>query len=188
MKKGYIVLGVIGAIILLGVIYGVSTYNSLVSLKETVDADVSEIDNQLERRADLIPNLVNTVKGYMKHEEDVIASVTEARANLVGASNIKDKAEANEKLDQALNALLVIVENYPELKANENFLQLQAELTNTEEKIAHSRLSYNEAVNNYNTKIDVIPTNIIAGMFNFKKAELFEVENEEARKNVKISF
>ncbi len=182
MKKGYIVLGVIGAIILLGVIYGVSTYNSLVSLKETVDADVSEIDNQLERRADLIPNLVNTVKGYMKHEEDVIASVTEARANLVGASNIKDKAEANEKLDQALNALLVIVENYPELKANENFINLQDELAGTENRISNARRNYNEDVKKYNQSIKHFPKNIIANMFNYDEAEYFEAD--ESKKDV----
>ena len=160
---------IIGGIVVVLIIAIVLCYNSLVASRNKVKEEWSGIDVQLNRRFDLIPNLVETVKGYAKHEEETLTKL-------------------NSSLASNLRAVYAVAENYPELKANENFLQLQAELTNTEEKIAHSRLSYNEAVNNYNTKIDVIPTNIIAGMFNFKKAELFEVENEEARKNVKISF
>ncbi len=182
MKKSYIVLCVVLAIVVLGVIYSVSAYNSLVDLKETVDAGESEIDNQLERRADLIPNLVNTVKGYVEHEEGIIKNITDARASLVGAKDMKDKAEANENLNKAIDALLVIVENYPDLKANQNFISLQDELAGTENRIANARRNYNDAVKEYNQSIKKFPKNIIANMFNFDKEEYFEVE--ESKKEV----
>ncbi len=182
MKKSYIIIIVIVGIVLLLGFYSISSYNGLVSLKESVDEASSEIDNQLERRADLIPNLVNTVKGYVTHEEEVINNITKARANLIGAESITDKAEANQELDQALNALLVIVENYPDLKANQNFISLQDELAGTENRIANARRNYNENVKNYNQNIKRFPKNIIASMFNYEEASYFEVD--ESKKDV----
>lgn len=175
-KKGLIILGVIGIIVLLGIVWGVSTYNGLVKLKEEVNGKFSDIDVQLERRADLIPNLVNTVKGYVTHEDEAIKKVTEARENLVKADDVEDKAEANNELSSALNNLLVIVENYPDLKANQNFINLQDELAGTENRIAVARRDYNEKVKDYNSKIKTIPTNLIASIGNFEKMEYFEVE------------
>ena len=187
MKKGLVVLLVIVAVIAVIALSLVGTYNSLVDLSEEVDAKASNIDVQLERRADLIPNLVNSVKGYMKHESEVIGKVTSARENLLGAKSIEDKAKANEELTSALNALFVIVENYPELKSNENFIQLQDELAGTENRIANTRREYNDAVTNYNKTIKKFPNNIIAGMFKFEEKAYFEVS--ESKKEVpKVDF
>lgn len=175
MKKGtMILLGVILVVIILvaGVI---GKYNSIVSKEESVDTAYSNIDTQLERRADLIPNLVNTVKGYMEHEESVINDITTARENLLKASNVDELSEASANLDNAINALMVVVENYPDLKANENFVALQDELSGTENRIATARRDYNDAVKDYNTEIKKFPANIIAGMFNFEKRDYFEV-------------
>lgn len=179
MKKSLIVVIVIVAILaIIGIRIG-SSYNELVTLKEDVDNQYSNVDVQLERRADLIPNLVNTVKGYVKHEEDTIEMVTTARENLLKANTVDEKSKANEELTNAINALMVIVENYPDLKANENFLNLQDELAGTENRITTARRDYNEAVRAYNTKIQKFPTNMIAGMFNFEKATYFEVEESK---------
>ena len=175
-NKGLIIGGVIVGLILLLVIWGVSSYNGLVKLNEDVTGKLSDIDVQLERRADLIPNLVNTVKGYVQHEEATIEKVTTARENLLKADSVEDKAAANSELSTALNNLLVIVENYPDLKANTNFINLQDELAGTENRIAVARRDYNEAAKKYNSKIKTIPTNIIAGIGNFEKVEYFEAE------------
>ncbi len=182
MKKSYYVIGGIILALVLLVIYSVSSYNGLVGLKEGIDSKLADIDVQLERRADLIPNLVNTVKGYVKHEDEAIEKVTSARENLLKANSLEDKAEANENLDTALDALLVIVENYPDLKANENFINLQDELAGTENRIANARRTYNESVKDYNSTIKRFPKNIIANMFNFDDADYFEAD--ESKKEV----
>ena len=182
MKKGTIVLVVILAIIIFGGLYMVSTNNRFVGLRETVDKEAANIDVALERRADLIPNLVNTVKGYVKHEESVIDSITEARENLVSAKSLDEKAAANSKLDSAINALMVIVENYPDLKASENFIQLQDELAGTENRIAIARKNYNDAATEYNKAIQMFPASIIANMKRLEKVAYFEAD--ESKKEV----
>lgn len=174
MKKSYIlIIAIVVIILLIGGFIG--SYNSLVTLKENVDSEYSNISVQLERRADLIPNLVNTVKGYVKHEDAAIEKVTTARENLLKAKDIDDKADANEELSSAIDALFVIVENYPDLKASTNFVNLHDELAGTENRISTARRDYNEAAKEYNTKIKKIPTNIIASIFNFDDVEYFEV-------------
>ena len=182
MKKGTMVLlGVVVVVIIL-VASVVGKYNSIVSKEESVDTAYSNIDTQLERRADLIPNLVNTVKGYVEHENSIITEITTARENLLKANNVNELSEANAKLDKAIDALMVIVENYPDLKANENFISLQDELAGTENRIATARRDYNEAVKDYNTIIKKFPSNIIANMFGFNKRSYFEVT--ESKKDV----
>ena len=172
MKKstGSIVIIAIIAIIIIGF---VGSYNGMVSKAEEVDNKFATIDAQLQRRADLIPNLVNTVKGYAAQEKEIIDSVTEARAKLTGASTVEEKANADEELTSALNRLLVVVENYPELKSSQNFIQLSDELAGTENRIATARRDYNEAVK-YNLKIKRFPTNLMAGMFRFESKAYFQ--------------
>ena len=177
MKKGtIIILSVVAVIILLVAMLG-GSYNSLVSKEEKVDKELANIDVQLERRADLIPNLVNTVKGYAKHETDIIDKVTTARENLLKANSAEELSKADQELTNAIDALMVIVENYPDLKANQNFIQLSDELAGTENRIATSRRDYNEVVTDYNTTIKKFPTNILAGMFGFEKKDYFEVSD-----------
>ena len=177
MKKSTgILLGVLGVIVVLviGIVgWGISSYNGLVTSEQAVETQASNIETQLQRRSDLIPNLVNTVKGYAQHEEEIYTALADARAKLSGA-NTEEMEEANGELTSALNRLMVIVENYPDLKANENFIGLQDELAGTENRIAVARQDYNKAVQEYNVKIRRFPTNIIAGMFGFEKAALFE--------------
>jgi LemA protein len=160
------------------------TYNSLVSMDEGVKGAWAQVENQLQRRYDLIPNLVETVKGFAAQEKEVFIKVTEARSRVAGAGTISDKIEANNQLSSALSRLLVVVERYPDLKSNENFIRLQDELAGTENRIAVERRRFNETVRAYNTKIRSFPTNIIAGMFGFEKAAFFEVpkERQEAPK------
>ena len=174
MKKSSIAIIVVIVILLLIVIGGVSSYNGLVGLSEEVDNKFATIDTMLQRRADLIPNLVNTVKGYTNQEQSVIDSVTEARAKLNNANSVADKANADQELTSALNNLLVVVENYPDLKSSENFINLQDELAGTENRIATARKDYNDAVKEYNAKIKRFPTNIISGMFGFEEQEYFQ--------------
>jgi len=184
-------MGLIILLVLIGIIVlFISLYNSLVTLKHRVDNAWGQIDVQLQRRFDLIPNLVETVKGYMNHESDVLTKVAELRTAWANAGSVSEKAELNNQLSDTLKTIMAVSENYPDLKANQNFLSLQDELTNTENKISYSRQFYNDIVTRYNTKLEVIPTNIVAGMYpsKFKPAELFKVEEEEARKNVKVSF
>lgn len=176
MKKSSIVIIVVIAIIVILAIVLIANYNSIISVSEEVDNKFSTIDTQLQRRADLIPNLVNTVKGYTQQEQSVIQSVTDARAKLAGASGVAEKAEANQELTSALNNLLVVVENYPDLKSSQNFIQLQDELAGTENRIATARKDYNDAVKEYNLKIKRFPTVIIAGMFGYGEKEYFEAE------------
>lgn len=176
----------IGAIALI-VVYFWSLYNGLVSLKTQIEEAWSQIDIQLKRRADLIPNLVNTVKGYAKHEKTVFTEVTRARSALMGAKGLEKKAEANDMLTAALGRLFAIAENYPQLKANENFVQLQKELSDTEDKVAYSRQYYNSVVNDYNIKIRTFPNTLVNEMMGFTEKEFFAA-NEEERKSVKVTF
>ena len=187
MKKGLITGGVIVGVVVLLVVMFSSTYNSLVSKEEEVEGKLADISVQLERRADLIPNLVSTVKGYMSHEQSVIDSVTEARQNLMSADDVEDQAEANQELTNALNNLFVVVENYPDLKANTNFIQLQDELAGTENRIAVARKDYNEAVKDYNKTIKSFPENILASMFDFEEKEYFEAK-EISNEVPEVSF
>ncbi len=176
MKKSNIVIIIVVAIIVILGLMLILSYNSIVSKAEEVDNKFATIDTQLQRRADLIPNLVNTVKGYANQEQEVINSVTEARAKLTGANSVSEKAEANEQLTSALNNLMVIVENYPDLKSSQNFIQLSDELAGTENRIATARRDYNEAVKFYNLKIKKFPTNLIAGIFGYEIKDYFEIE------------
>lgn len=175
MKKSvWIILAVIAAIVILIAVGVMSTYNGMVGMQESVDSAMSTIDVQLKRRTDLVPNLVNTVKGFAAHETEVIDSVTQARAQLAGAQTVEEKAQADTALNSALSRLLVVVENYPDLKSNENFQQLSDELAGTENRIAVARQDYNSAVKAYNAKIRSFPANIFAGMFGFEQAQYFE--------------
>lgn len=162
-------------------------YNGLVTAKVRISEALSQIDVQLKRRADLIPNLVETVKGYAKHEKSVFENVTKARASLMSASSTPEKAQANNQLTQTLKSLFAVAENYPQLKASENFLSLQEQLSDTENKVAYSRQFYNSNVMDYNTRLKVFPSAIIANMFHFQAAEFFEAD-EEDKKPVKVSF
>lgn len=162
-------------------------YNSLITSKMRIAEALSHIDVQLKRRTDLIPNLVETVKGYAKHEKEVFENVTKARSSLMNASSTQEKAEANNALTGTLKSLFAVAESYPQLKANENFAKLQDELSDTEDKIAYSRQFYNSNVLDYNTKIRIFPNVIIANMFHFTPAEFFAAD-EEDRKPVKVSF
>lgn len=175
-------------IILVGVLFYLwLAYNSLITAKMRIAEALSQIDVQLKRRTDLIPNLVETVKGYAKHEKELLEKITKARASLMSAGSTAEKADANNQLSQTLKSLFAVAENYPNLKANENFLNLQEELTDTENKIAYSRQFYNSNVLDFNTKLQVFPNVLIAGMFGFKPAEYFEASEEE-KKPVKVSF
>ena len=187
MKKGLIIGGVILGVVILIVMMFSSTYNSLVVKEEEVDGKLANISVQLERRINLIPNLVNTVKGYVSHEQDIINSVTIARQNLINADDIEDKAEANQELTTALNNLFVIVENYPDLKANTNFINLQDELAGTENRIAVARNDYNEAVKDYNKTVKSFPKNILAEIFDFEEKEYFEAK-EISNEVPEVSF
>lgn len=174
MKKSTIVIIVV-VVILVAIIAGlVSNYNGVVSLSEEVDNKFATIDTMLQRRADLIPNLVNTVKGYTNQEQAVIDSVTDARAKLAGANSVGEKANADQELSTALSNLLVVVENYPDLKSSQNFINLSDELAGTENRIATARKDYNDAVKEYNTKIKRFPTNIVSGMFGYGEREYFQ--------------
>lgn len=169
----------LGVVVLLALFFWV-TYNSLVTLKVRVDEAWSDITVQLKRRLDLIPNLVNSVKGYAAHESGVFEKVTEARAQALSAQGVKETAEAENQFEGALKSLFAVAEAYPDLKANQNFIQLQQELVDTEDKIQAARRFYNAGVRDFNTKVQIFPNNIFAGMLGFKQREFFEVENQAA--------
>lgn len=169
-------------------LFVISAYNNLVSLRNQVKNSWSQIDVELQRRFDLIPNLVETVKGYMNHEENVLTKVTELRTQWASVNSVSDKADLENKLSATLKSIMAVAENYPDLKANTNFLSLQEELENTETKLAVSRQSYNNVTTTYNTRLEVFPTNIVANIFKFEKEDLFKIDNEDAKSNVKVSF
>lgn len=175
-------------IIALIIIFLWALYNGLVSKKLHVDEAESQIDVQLKRRADLIPNLVETVKGYAKHEKEVFENVTRARSALLSAKSMADKADANNQLAAALKSILAVAEAYPELKASENFKALQEEVTDTEDKVAYSRQFYNTTVMDYNTSLKVFPNVVIAPILGFKEAEFFGDLTEDEKKAVKVNF
>lgn len=178
---------VIGGIIVVAVGYVALSYNGFITLKNRIDNAWAQIDVQLKRRADLIPNLVESVKGYMKHEKDVLKGVTEARSALQKAKSTQQKARASNMMTDALKTLFAVSEAYPKLQANQNFLMLQEELSGTESKIAYSRQFYNDSVLAFNTKVERFPSNLIAKAFGFTKRQFFEADESE-RKAVKVSF
>lgn len=180
----YILIGIVVIIIL----WVIGAFNALVRLKNQVQEAWSDIDVQLKRRYDLIPNLVSTVKGYATHERELFEKVTEARSRAMQAQGPEEKGKAENMLEGTLKSLFAIAENYPNLKANENFAKLQDELSDTENKIQAARRFYNGNVRDFNTKIQSFPTNTIAGMFNFKQFEFFELEQQEAKEPVKVEF
>ena len=175
-------------VIALLVVWVISIYNGLVKSKLKVDNAWSQIDVQLQRRFDLIPNFVETVKGYMKHESETFEKIAALRTSWANSSSVGEKAKLDGELSGALKTIMAVSENYPELKANSNFSELSEELRNTENKISFSRQFYNDSVTMYNTKLELFPSNIVAGMFNFTARELFTAENDEVRKNVKVDF
>jgi len=185
MNKALIVILVAVALI---VIWLIGVYNSLIRLKNRVKEAWSDIDVQLKRRYDLIPNLMETVKGYMKHEEGVLTKVTQARASAMQAQGIAEKGQAENMLSETLKSLFAVAENYPDLKASQNFLQLQDEISNTENKIQAARRFYNGQVRDFNTKIEVFPNNLIAGMLNFKAWDFFAIGDEKEKANVQVKF
>lgn len=174
-----IALIIIGIIVLILIIYFVATYNGLVSMRNRVRDEWSQIDVELKRRADLIPNLIETVKGYAKHEKSTLDSVVEARNKMNASTNKEEEIKANNMITDALNRLFALSEAYPDLKANENFVSLQADLKDTEDKIALSRRMYNDTVLTLNNKIEMFPSNIIAKMFKFKQEVFFNAEENE---------
>ncbi|MGF7059178.1 LemA family protein [Brassicibacter mesophilus] len=179
MKKGLMTLFIVLAVVLVIVFIFAGSYNSLVQLDEETNAKWAQVENQLKRRADLIPNLVNTVKGFASQEKEVLIGVTEARSRLETAKGPQEYAQANAQLSTALERLNVVVERYPELKSNENFIRLQDELAGTENRIAVARMDYNESAKVYNNKVRKFPSNIFAGMFGFDKKEYFEISEQD---------
>ena len=180
----YIIIGIIVVL----VIAVIAIYNGLVSARQKVENAWSQIDVQLQRRFDLIPNLVESVKGYMEHEKTVLAQVTSLRSSWANANSVAEKATLDNQLSDALKTIMAVAENYPDLKANQNFSELQEELRGTENKISYSRQFYNDSVTRYNIKLELFPSNFIASMFHFTPESLFEAESDEVRKNVKVDF
>lgn len=191
MTTTLIFLAIFAAVLVVCALSLFALYNKLVGLRNIVKNSWSQIDVQLKRRFDLIPNLVETAKGYMKHENETFVKVTEARAaamSAIGKGNVKEVGAAAANLDASLAKMLMTFENYPELKANQNFMALQEELSSTENKIAFARQAYNDAVMSYNNAVEMFPTNIIAGMFSFKQSEFFEIEKKEEKEAPKVTF
>ena len=178
---------ILGVIIVLAIIIAIM-YNSLVTLKQRTQNAWSQIDVQLQRRFDLIPNLVECVKGYMTHESETLENVTKLRTSWSEATTADEKMKLDNELSSSLKSIMAVAESYPDLKANQNFISLQGELADTENKISYSRQFYNDIVTRYNTKIQTVPSNIIAGIFGFKAQELYKIDTEEARKSVKVDF
>ena len=181
---GFIIL----AILVIIIVTIIGMYNGLVQSRIKVDNAWSQIDVQLQRRFDLIPNFVETVKGYMSHEKETFEKIAALRTSWANAESVSDKAKLDGELSTTLKTIMAVSESYPELKANQNFSELSEELRNTENKISFARQFYNDSVTMYNTKLQVFPSNIIAGMFNFTPRDLFKTESDEARKNVKVDF
>jgi len=183
-----IALIIVAGVLVLLVLFVIGIYNALIRLRNQVNNAWSQIDVQLKRRHDLIPNLVETAKGYMKHERGTFEAITKARSQAMGAKTVSEASKAEGALGEALSKFMLIVENYPDLKANQNFLAVQEELTGTENKISFSRQSYNDQVLFFNNKIQMFPSNIIANMFNFAKRDFFEIEVAAEREVPKVSF
>ena len=181
---GWIIL----AIVVIIAIVLIVIYNQLVTLSQRVQNAWSQIDVQLQRRFDLIPNLVETVKGYMTHEQETLTKVTDLRSSWADAKTVEQKAELEGQLTDTLKTIMAVAENYPNLKADQSFNNLQTELSDTENKISYSRQFYNDTVTMYNTKLETFPSNLVAGMFGFKASTLFNVDNDEAKKAVKVEF
>ncbi|MFA6304467.1 MAG: LemA family protein [Patescibacteria group bacterium] len=182
------ILWIIIAVAAIIVFWLIAVYNGLITLKNRTDEAWSDIDVQLKRRYDLIPNLLETVKGYASHEKDLLENVTKARSTAMNAQSPEAKGEAENMLSSTLKSLFAVAENYPQLRASENFAKLQDELSDTENKIQASRRFYNGNVRDFNTKLQVFPNNLLANMMNFKAREFFEIENETERENVKVKF
>lgn len=178
---------IVGIVVAVLVLFVVFLYNSLVRLKNEIENALGQIDVQLKRRYDLIPNLIETVKGYAKHEKELLENVTNARTQAMQATDIHAKAKASNMLSDTLKSLFAVAENYPQLRANENFLQLQEELTGTENKIAYARQHYNDIVMLFNNKLQSFPNNLFSSLFSFKGQEMFDVPETE-KQNVKVSF
>lgn len=181
---GWILLAII-AILVIAII---GMYNNLVQSRIKVDNAWSQIDVQLQRRFDLIPNFVETVKGYMTHEKETFEKIADLRTSWANSQSVAEKANLDNELSTALKTIMAVSESYPDLKANQNFADLSEELRNTENKISFSRQFYNDTVTMYNTKLEVFPSNIIAGIFHFTARDLFKTESDEARKNIKVDF
>ena len=185
------VLSIIALLFLLVVIFIIVlivNHNKLVKYKEQVNNEWSQIDVELQRRFDLIPNLINTVKGYMTHEKKTLSEIAEVRTRWTEAKTVADKIKVSKELDSYINSLVAVAESNPDLKSSDNFLQLQSELSNTESRIANTRTAYNNSVTSYNTAVKVFPSNIVASMFKFAPAELFEVSDVKAHEAVKVDF
>ena len=187
METSTIIIIVIVGILVLLAFYVIGVYNKLVNARNKVDNQFSQVDIQLKRRADLIPNLVETVKGYAKHEEGTLTAVIEARNKAVSATSINEKVDANNELTGALNKLFALSEAYPELKANENFMSLQKDLKETEDKITYARQFYNDSAMEFNNLVEMFPSNIVASMFKFKKFEYFKIDEKE-KETPKVKF
>jgi len=185
MKKFLIVLGIV---ILLAIIVFVSVYNSIILKHETITAKWAQVENQLQRRNDLIPNLVNTVKGYASHEKTVLENITNARSQWANANTLEEKVKAASNMDSALARLLLVVENYPDLKADQTFLKLMDELSGTENRISVERMRYNDAVKDYNIVVRTFPGNIIAGMFGYKPAAEYFKAQDKAKAVPEVKF
>lgn len=181
---GWIILGIVVVIAIILIVI----YNSLVTLRQRVNNAWAQIEVQLQRRFDLIPNLVETVKGYMTHEQDTLTKVTDLRTSWSNATTVEEKATLGNELSNTLKTIMAVAENYPNLKADQSFNQLQNEISETEDKVAYSRQFYNDTVTMYNTKLETFPSNLVAGMFGFKPSTLFNADNDEARKAVKVDF
>jgi len=182
------VLIIIAAVLVLLIIFVIGIYNALIRLRNQVDNSWSQIDVQLKRRHDLIPNLVETAKGYMQHERGTFEAITQARSQAMGAKSVSEASKAEGVLGEALSKFMLVVENYPDLKANQNFLSVQEELTSTENKISFARQSYNDQVLFFNNKIQMFPSNIVANVFNFGERDFFELEVAAEREVPKVSF
>ncbi|MCX5697514.1 MAG: LemA family protein [Candidatus Omnitrophica bacterium] len=181
------VIGIIAAIVLIGIIF-ISGYNAIVSKHETITAKWAQVENQLQRRNDLIPNLVNTVKGYAAHEKTLFEDITNARSQWGKANTVDEKVKAASAIDSAISRLLMVVENYPNLKADQTFLKLQDELAGTENRIATERMRYNEAVREYNITVRMFPGNMIAGIYGFKPATEYFKAEERAKAVPEVKF
>ena len=187
MEMSSIIIAIVIGLLFIAVFYAIGVYNKLVNARNKVNNQFSQIDVQLKRRADLIPNLVETVKGYAKHEENTFKEVVEARNKAVNAGSVNEKIEAEGELTGALTKLFALTESYPELKANENFLSLQNDLKDTEDKITYARQFFNDSAMSFNDLVEMFPSNIIANMFNFKKFDYFSA-NEKDKETPKVKF